>query len=231
MARQLKLQISAIIGGMNMSGLGAKSACGNRQAKPVIGLVGGIGSGKSLVAAEFARHRGHVVAADQLGHEALEQPAIRAGIKERWGAAVFGEGGNVDRRRLGAWVFADPDERKALEALVFPFIERRITEEMGAAQRNPDVAFIVLDAAIMLETGWNRHCDRLVYVDAPRTVRAERLARQRGWTEEDLEAREKAQFPVAEKRDRADFVIDNSGPPEKIREQVNQLLTEWSLGR
>jgi len=212
-----------------MSGLGAKSALGKRQEKPVIGLIGGMGSGKTLVADELARHGGHVISGDQLGHEALEQPAIRARIRERWGAEVFDRGDNVERSRLGARVFGEPDERKELEALVFPFIERRISEEIGAARQKDGPAFIVLDAAIMLEAGWNKQCDRLVYVDAPRPIRLARLARQRGWTERDLDAREAAQWSVAEKKRRADFVIDNSGTPEKITDQVNKLLAEWRL--
>jgi dephospho-CoA kinase len=223
------LQISAIIGGMEMSGLGAKSAPGKRHTKPVIGLIGGMGSGKTLVAAELARRGGHVISGDQLGHEALRQPAIRDQIKQRWGSEVIDGEGCVDRRKLGLKVFPDTRERKALEALVFPFIERRITEEIAAVQQSSATAFIVLDAAIMLEAGWNKHCDRLVYVDAPRPVRAQRLAKQRGWTEKDLEAREEAQWPVAEKKARAGFVINNSGAPEKITEQVDHLLAEWRL--
>jgi dephospho-CoA kinase len=211
-----------------MSGLETESAPGKRRVKPVLGLIGGMGSGKSAVAAELARHGGRVISGDELGHEALEQPAVRARIKERWGPEVF-EGEKIDRRLLGARVFAHPDERKELEALVFPFIERRIAEEIGAARQEAGVAFIVLDAAIMLEAGWNGHCDRLVHVNVPRPVRAARLASQRGWTERDLEARERAQLPVAEKRRRADYVIDNSGSLQDLSEQVKRLLTTWQL--
>jgi dephospho-CoA kinase len=212
-----------------MSGLNAKSASDKRHAKPVIGLVGGMGSGKSLVAAELARRGGQVISGDQLGHEALQQPLIRSRVKDRWGSGILDRQGEVDRRKLGSLVFADSGERAALEALVFPFIERRITEEITRAQQNPEAAFIVLDAAIMLEAGWNEHCDCLVYVDAPRSIRAPRLARQRGWTEQELETREKAQWSVTDKKARAGFVIDNSGPPEKITEQVDRLLAEWRL--
>src|SRR5947209_12696631 len=97
--------------------------------KPVLGLLGGIGSGKSLVAAELARRGGRVVNGDELGHEALRQPEIQQRIRERWGADVFNEQGEVDRRRLGAIVFAEPKELRALEALSFPWIERRFREE------------------------------------------------------------------------------------------------------
>jgi dephospho-CoA kinase len=212
-----------------MSGLKAKSAPDQGRAKLVIGLVGGMGSGKTLVAAELARRGGRLISGDQLGHEALRQPLIRSRIKEYWGTVVLDAEDNVDRLKLGRRVFSDARERKVLEELVFPFIERRITEEIAAARRDNGTAFIVLDAAIMLEAGWNKHCDLTVYVDASRPIRAQRLAKQRGWTEQDLEKRENAQWPVAEKRARADFVIDNSGLPEQITEQVTRLLAEWRL--
>src|SRR6266496_904490 len=96
--------------------------------KPVIGLIGGIGSGKSRVAAEFARRGARVIAGDQLGHEALRQPDVKARIVERWGPGVLDTSGEVERRKVAAIVFADPAELRALEAIVFPWIERRIAE-------------------------------------------------------------------------------------------------------
>ena len=126
-------------------------------AKPVIGLIGGIGSGKSLVAATFARRGARVISGDELGHEA---PAAAGdpcrSVVQRWGPEVLDEQGRIDRRRLGAIVFADPSERRALEAMVFPWIERRIREEIDdARKRTGQVRLIVLDAAVMLEAGWN----------------------------------------------------------------------------
>jgi dephospho-CoA kinase len=197
--------------------------------KPVICLVGGMGSGKSLVAAAFARRGGHLISGDLLGHEALRQPAIRDRVAARWGLAILDSAGEIDRRRLGGIVFAESCERHALEALVFPWIERRITEEITAAQANPAVVFIVLDAAIMLEAGWNQCCDRLVYVDAPRATRLQRLLEQRGWTEKEVQARESAQMPLSEKASRADDVVDNSGLPEEVDRQVADLLHRWAI--
>src|SRR4051794_5295036 len=102
--------------------------------KPVVGLIGGIGSGKSHVAAEFARRGAWVIAGDQLGHEALRQPDVRAQVVQRWGESILDPRGEVDRRRLGAIVFADAGQLRELEALVFPYIERRIAEEIARAQ-------------------------------------------------------------------------------------------------
>jgi dephospho-CoA kinase len=191
-----------------------------RGRKPVVGLVGGIGSGKSVVARLFAELGAAVVDADQLGHEALRQPAIRQAVADRWGPDVLDGAGEVDRRKLAARVFADPAERQALEALVLPEIRRRTAAALDEAERDPAKTMIVLDAAILLETGWRQVCDRIVYVDTPRDERLRRVAAGRGWTTQEVEAREAAQWPVARKAALADAVIDNAGGLAHTRRQV-----------
>jgi dephospho-CoA kinase len=195
--------------------------------KPIVGLVGGMGSGKSRVAEAFARQGAAVVAGDPLGHEALERPEILERIAARWGERVLGEGGVVDRKKLGAIVFASPVERANLEHLVFPWIEARIREEIAKAQADPRVPFVVLDAAIMLEAGWNNVCDRIVYVHAPREERLARLTAQRGWNADEVARRETAQLPLSVKASRADAAVDNSGGPDAMQAQVDDLLRRW----
>ncbi|MCS6977590.1 MAG: dephospho-CoA kinase [Gemmatales bacterium] len=180
-------------------------------AKPVVGIVGGIGSGKSHVARLLAQRGGHLIQADLFGHEALRQEPIKAAVVQRWGPDVLGPDGEIDRRRLAAIVFADPQERRHLESLVFPWIERRIREEITRAERDDKVRFVVLDAAILLETGWGRWCDRIVFVDAPREVRLARLAVSRGWTEKEVDAREQAQLPLDAKKAQAHEIVENHG--------------------
>jgi dephospho-CoA kinase len=197
--------------------------------KLVIGLLGGMGSGKSRVAAEFARHGARVVNVDEFGHEALRQSAIRDALVRRWGAGILDECGEIDRRRVGRIVFANEDDRKALEAAVHPYIARSIREEIGTARADPEVKLVVLDAAIMLEAGWSEVCDRLVYVHAPRATRLQRLAGQRGWTAKEVDAREHAQISLTEKASRADCAIDNSGSPESLARQVAHLLRQWGI--
>jgi dephospho-CoA kinase len=192
---------------------------------PILGLVGGIGSGKSAVAAELARQGAYVISGDRLGHEALEQPEIRERVVRRWGSQVLAaQEAKIDRGKLGRIVFGDPSERRALEELVHPYIERRFREEIEAVQRLGGVRCIVLDAALLFETNWNKMCSGIVYVHTPRSIRLERVASQRGWSAKEVEAREQAQLSLSEKASRADAALDNTGPPARLARQVADLL-------
>lgn len=194
-----------------------------------LGIVGGIGSGKSLVAEAFRKHAGYLIPADQLGHEALRQADIRSRAVERWGTGILNEHGEADRQKIGAIVFASADELRALEVMVFPYIEKRIEEEIAQARCQPDVKFIILDAAILLETGWQRNCDKVVFVDAPREVRLARLREKRGWSEQEVNRREAVQMPLDEKKRHADAVIVNDAGPDKVARQVQDLLVQWRI--
>ena len=195
--------------------------------KLVIGLIGGIGSGKSSVGTEFVRHGAAVIGGDSLGHDALHQPEIRAKVIERCGTGIANSNGEIDRRKLGAIVFADINLLRALEAIVFPWIKRALEEQVAAAQRDPKVRFIVVDAAVMVEAGWNKMCDKIVYVDASTEQRLARLALQRGWTAEEMAARSNAQLPLAGKKLLADAIIDNSGSADERARRVDELVKQW----
>lgn len=195
--------------------------------KFVLGIVGAIGAGKSRVAGLLAERGGRVIDGDAIGHAALRDPAIRARVVERFGRGILGDDGEIARRKLAAIVFAGDAPRRDLEAIVYPWIDARITEHIATAQADPAVRFVVLDAAVMLETGWNKACDRIVYVDAPRAVRLARLA-SRGWTADHLDARERAQMSAAEKIRRSDAGIDNGGDLAATARQVDELLTRWT---
>jgi dephospho-CoA kinase len=195
--------------------------------KPVVGLVGEIGAGKSTVARLLADRGGRVIDADGLGHAALADPAVVAAAVLRWGDGVRRPDGTLDRRAVGKVVFADPAERTALERMVFPLIRERVAREVREAMADPAVRFVVLDAAVMLEAGWNNAADRLVYVSAPREVRLARVAARSGWADADLAAREAAQWHPDRKRAAADAVLVNDGGPDGLTEQVDRLLTEW----
>jgi dephospho-CoA kinase len=191
----------------------------------IIGLLGGVASGKSMVAQQFVQLGAGLLDADRIGHEVLQLPQVEAAAHKQWGESVFGPDGRIDRTRLAHIVFnPEPDgkrERRHLEEITHPEIARRLwqqAESMAAAGRK----VAVFDAALLLEAGWTECCEKLVFVDSPREARLAR-ALTRGWSKEEFLAREDAQESLDRKRERADAIIDNSAPPERTRAQVEQF--------
>ena len=192
----------------------------------VIGIVGGVASGKSLVAAQLAQLGAMVLDADKIGHEVLLEEEVKRAIRERWGNAVFGENGEVSRADLASIVFAPPPtgpaELKQLERIVHPRITERLRQQIHDLDSKEKVQVVVLDAALMFETGWANYCDQILFVEAAPRVRYQR-ARGRGWNEETWKARENSQAALDEKRNRADVIIDNSESEEATFRQVQQF--------
>jgi dephospho-CoA kinase len=199
------------------------------SSKPVIGLIGSIGAGKSAAAKALAVHGGFVIDADKLGHEAIKRPGVVASIARRWGDGVLKLDGSVNRRALAGIVFADEAARKELEAIMFPAITRMMSEQMTAAQTNAMVRFIVIDAPVLIEAGWKGVCSKLLFIDAPRAVRLTRVKERNGWTEAELAAREAAQMPVDEKKALADAVVVNEGTLDDLQRAIDGVLADWQL--
>jgi dephospho-CoA kinase len=198
--------------------------------KPVLGLIGGIGAGKSTAAGCLAARGGFVIDCDKLGHAALEVPEVKQKLRARWGDAVFNADGGVNRKAVAGIVFNNPAERKWLEGIVFPVIGRLADEKIQTANADPAVRFSVLDAAVLLEAGWRDRCDKVLYLDAPRDLREQRLAARSGWTPADLTAREAAQWPGDVKKKHADAVIVNDGTREQLQTEIDRVLTGWMGG-
>jgi len=197
---------------------------------PVLGLIGGIGSGKSAVAALLAACGAAVIDADGVGHELLAVPEVREQIVDRFGESVLdrkraAHAGvrQIDRSALGAIVFANPERRCELEAILHPRMRDRFRREIERLAAQGQARMIVLDAAILLEAGWDDLCDRVVFVDASRSVRCQRVANQRGWTLAEFESREAAQWPYDRKRGRADIVLANDSGIDGLNREVGRL--------
>jgi dephospho-CoA kinase len=193
---------------------------------PLVGIAGGIASGKSLIAGQFERHGAVVISADRLAHAVLEDDDVKRAIRQRWGDAVCQGDGQVDRAALAKIVFAAPPdgprELKYLEQLTHPKVGQQIREQIEELSEQGTAAAIVLDVPLLFESGWNSFCDKAVFVDVPRGVRLERAA-ARGWTPEDFARREAAQESLETKRKLADVIIDNSGSPESAAAQVERF--------
>jgi dephospho-CoA kinase len=187
-----------------------------------LGLVGGIASGKSVVANCFRDLGAVVLDADSAGHAVLREPDVIAALKARWGERILDGAGQVSRREVAKIVFARASaaEREFLEKLTHPRIQMRLQQELAKAQAaDPTPRVVVIDAALLFEAGWEKLCDKVLFVDAPRDVRLERAV-SRGWSADQFAGREAAQMPVDEKRRRSDLLIRNVRTLEDIRNVV-----------
>ena len=193
----------------------------------VIGIVGGIASGKSEVAGILGELGAAVINADKLGHQVLLSKDTILEIQNAWGDRVLDETGNVNRRKLGEIVFQnDSNELDRLEQITHPKIEKLLCQQLTEI---PDkYPAVIVDAPVMIKAGWDRHCDHLIFVDCPRAIRLAR-ALNRGWTAEMLDAREAAQATLAEKKSKASEIVDGSAPLENLREQLTQIWQRWNL--
>ncbi len=197
---------------------------GNQKQKPVIGVVGGIGAGKSTVAAELAALGCSHVNADELAHEVLADEQVRQFVRKRWGGEVFDEDGSICRPKLAGAVFGSADGTAELNALLHPRIRKLAEGQIARAQRDPLVKAIVLDAALLIEAGWDEMCTHLLFVDAPQAVRRERSCRRHGWDEREWSMREKSQFSLDRKASKCDYTVNNGSTVSCLREEVRSVF-------
>jgi len=184
-----------------------------------------------------------VLDADRIGHVLLDQRPARERVAARFGNEVLIPGPpreaaasenskaaqpKIDRAKLGAIVFADRRSLEALEAILHPMMRRTFEKAITRVARRRSAPLIVIDAAILLEAGWDDLCDWILFVEAPETLRRERLEAARGWTAEQIQSRESAQWPLTRKRGQADFVLTNDEGIETIESQVAALWPRFT---
>jgi len=192
----------------------------------LIGIAGGIASGKSLVSEQLASLGAVILDADRAGHDVLREPEVKTAVRVRWGGDVFTAEGEVDRGKIAEIVFspppAGPTELTYLEQLTHPRIGQQLRDRMAELDRCGETIAAVLDAPVMFKAGWDKMCDKILFVDAPRELRLAR-AKSRGWSEADFDARERAQESIDVKRCGADVIIDNSSSPEHTYTQLERF--------
>jgi dephospho-CoA kinase len=186
-----------------------------------VGLTGGVASGKSTVSAILAELGAVVIDADLLAREVVG-PGTEglAAVVEEFGPDVLAPDGTLDRPRLGAVVFADPERRRALEAIIHARVRERAAEIEAAA---PDGAVVVHDIPLLAETGQAAGFDAVVVVDVPTDVQVDRMVRVRGMSEEDALARIAAQASRDERLAVATYVVDNTRSFDDLRERVEEV--------
>lgn len=196
----------------------------------ILGVLGGIASGKSAVAKRLAGPSGVVVSADELAHAALA--TCSAKVEATFGPGLVDASGSVDRAALATRVFSDPGARATLEGWIHPLVRARILAVLAEAEEQ-GIPRVVLDVPLLLENdaqhGLVARCHHLVFVDAPAGERDRRAVERRGWEPGEVARREATQFPLTEKLARADFVVTNSGSLEELYAAVDQVLAEAGL--
>jgi dephospho-CoA kinase len=194
----------------------------------IIGLTGGIACGKSTVAAMLAERGAFVVDADRIAREVVMpgEPAL-AEVAAVFGQAVIRDDGTLDRRKLGEIVFADPDKRKRLEAILHPAIRERMWARIRQIKADEPGRIVVADIPLLYETGQEDLYDGVIVVYVPRELQIKRLlARNPELGEAKARERIDAQMDIERKKEKAEWVIDNSGSPESTERQVEALWRE-----
>lgn len=191
----------------------------------LVGLTGGIGSGKSSVSALLASYGAVVLDADLMAREVVANgtPGL-AEVSEAFGEDVLRPDGSLDRERLGRRVFSDPAELARLNAIVHPRVGERFAEQLAAAQAS-GARVVVHDMPLLVENGLQGRYDVVVVVAVSPETQVDRLVRRRGMDEADARARINAQASLEERLRVADHVIDNDGPLEDLAPQVERLWT------
>ena len=197
----------------------------NPKKKPIIGILGGVGSGKSTVAAEFAKLGCKVIDADKIAHELIEKKAVKGEIVGLFSKAVIDSEGKIDRKKLADIVFADGDKLSSLNRIIHPPVLRRAEELIKQYNRQNQVKAIVLDMPLLMEVGWIRRCDRLIFVNCRRQLRVERAKKIGISDENQFKIRENFQISLDSKANSADNTIDNNSGFSDLVRQVADIFS------
>ena len=210
----------------SVDGHSSQSGAGNPRNIPLIGIVGGIGSGKSTVAREFGKLGCAVIDADEMVHTLLEDPSVKNEVIGLLGPTILDPAGRIDRWRIGQLVFADRHKLAALNAIIHPRVLGRTEAMIAQYRKDGGVAAIVLDIPLLIEVGWADRCDRVLFVDCALDRRIERAGRNGTLTEQDIKIRENFQISLDEKARLADNTIDNNSELSTLVSQIKTIFSE-----
>ncbi len=199
---------------------------GNPSKKPVVGIIGGVASGKSTVAAEFGKLGCAVISADAIAHELLGEASVRDQVIRLFGREILGPSGEIDRRKLARVVFADAGKLSSLNKVIHARVLQRTEELIAQYNQCAHAKAIVLDMPLLVEVGWADRCDRLIFVRCDRRRRRER-AKQTAWMDEQsVEIREKFQISLDKKAELADNTIDNNSDFLTLVRQIKDIFSD-----
>jgi dephospho-CoA kinase len=195
----------------------------------LIGLTGGIGSGKSTVARLFAEHGAHIIDADQIARDVVEPGSpVLASLVAEFGPTIIQPDGTLDRKALGAIVFQDDSRRKQLEAIIHPAIRSEIIAQMDHAERTAPEQLHIVDIPLLFESGYHTHnyFKAIVLADVPESIQIARLCARENWSEDQARSRMATQMPLSGKRSLATHLIDNAGTIAETEAQIEAFISE-----
>jgi len=193
--------------------------------KPVIGILGGIGSGKSTVAAEFAKLGCKIIDADKIAHELLDRKSVKEKIVGLFGKAVLDSSGRIEHKKLADVVFASGDKLASLNRIIHPLVLARTEGLIEKYNRQNQVKAIVLDMPLLVEVGWEKRCDKLIFVDCDQKIRAERV-KKKDFDGNQVKIRENFQISLDSKANVADNTIENNSDFSALVRQVADIFSD-----
>jgi dephospho-CoA kinase len=200
------------------------SVVGATGKKPIIGILGGIGSGKTTVAAEFAKLGCKVIDADKIAHELLDEPAVKAKIVGLFGRAILDSAGKIDREKLAEVVFADADKLSSINELIHPIVLQLTVKLIKKYNSQNQVKAIILDMPLLVEVGWDKRCDKLIFVDCEEKLRLNRAKKLR-FDKNQVKIRENFQISLDNKANLADNTVENNSDFSALARQVTDIFS------
>ncbi|MBI9015724.1 MAG: dephospho-CoA kinase [Phycisphaerae bacterium] len=195
-----------------------------KHSKPVIGLLGGVGAGKSSVAAEFVKLGCESIDADRINHQILTWPEIVEVLVSWWGGGIVSDG-QLDRGAIAQIVFGDQAKLKKLTNYLYPLIFKEVRNQIALISAEVDVKAIILDAPVLLEAEQGHLCDFLVFVEVEESIRHERLIKNRNWDKKRIKNVENCQIPLDMKAKMSDYIVNNSSGITDTAQQVASVFS------
>jgi dephospho-CoA kinase len=192
--------------------------------KPIIGILGGISSGKSTVAKQFEALGCGVVDADKIAKNLLFADDVKQEIRSAFGDKIFDSAGNVDKIKMAEVVFNDPLAVKTINGIIHPRVMAKTENLIEQYQIDEGIKAIILDIPLLMEVGWEKRCDKLVFVACDEEIRLKRAAKKGNLDEKLLKKREKFQISLDKKREISHYVINNNEDLSELTEQISQIF-------
>ena len=196
--------------------------------KPVIGILGGISSGKSTVAEEFAKLHCGIIDADKIAHELLRTDSVKKQIAQQFGQNVFDPTGEVNKKKLADAVFDNEENLSRINAIIHPSVLTRAEEMITNYNRDPEIAAIVLDMPLLMEVGWEKRCEKLIFVACNKQNRLKRAQQKPHFhanNQKNVKKRQNFQISLDKKAKIAHYVVDNNSGREILIQQITDIFS------